>query len=149
MPRSHRAICIYMMKKALFMLAMLTCIFASCSDGGSDEPSNPTPNPEEVKSEITLDNGIVTNGLSFGVVQGEQSVSFTTNTNWTLSIAATTGGSTWCKASATSGSKGTANVKFTITENTDYDDRSVSVTIRPAQPARPLPLPKRVLMPCL
>ena len=112
------------------MLAMLTCIFASCSDGGSDEPSNPTPKPEEVKSEITLDNGIVTNGLSFGVAQGEQSVSFTTNTNWTLSIAATTGGSTWCKASTTSGSKGTANVKFTVTENTDYDDRSVSVTIK-------------------
>ena len=130
MPKPHRAICIYMMKKALFMLAMLTCIFASCSDGGSDEPSNPTPKPEEVKSEITLDNGIVTNGLSFGVAQGEQSVSFTTNTNWTLSIAATTGGSTWCKASATSGSKGTANVKFTVTENTDYDDRSVSVTIK-------------------
>ena len=130
MPKPHRAICIYMMKKALFMLAMLTCIFASCSDGGSDEPSNPTPKPEEVKSEITLDNGIVTNGLSFGVAQGEQSVSFTTNTNWTLSIAATTSGSTWCKASATSGSKGTANVKFTVTENTDYDDRSVSVTIK-------------------
>ena len=130
MPKPRRAICIYMMKKALFMLAMLTCIFASCSDGGSDEPSNPTPKPEEVKSEITLDNGIVTNGLSFGVAQGEQSVSFTTNTNWTLSIAATTGGSTWCKASATSGSKGTANVKFTVTENTDYDDRSVSVTIK-------------------
>ena len=130
MPKPHRAICIYMMKKVLFMLAILTCIFASCSDGGSDEPSNPTPKPEEVKSEITLDNGIVTNGLSFGVAQGEQSVSFTTNTNWTLSIAATTGGSTWCKASATSGSKGTANVKFTVTENTDYDDRSVSVTIK-------------------
>ena len=130
MPKPRRAICIYMMKKALFMLAMLTCIFASCSDGGNDEPSNPTPKPEEVKSEITLDNGIVTNGLSFGVAQGEQSVSFTTNTNWTLSIAATTGGSTWCKASATSGSKGTANVKFTVTENTDYDDRSVSVTIK-------------------
>ena len=130
MPKPRRAICIYMMKKALFMLAMLTCIFASCSDGGSDELPNPTPKPEEVKAEITIDNGIVTNGLSFGVAQGEQSVSFTTNTNWTLSIAATTGGSTWCKASATSGSKGTANVKFTVTENTDYDDRSVSVTIK-------------------
>ncbi len=130
MPKPRRAICIYMMKKALFMLAMMACIFASCSDGGSDEPANPTPKPEEVKSEITIDNSIVTNGLSFSVAQGEQSVSFTTNTNWTLSIAATTGGSTWCKASATSGSKGTANVKFTVTENTDYDDRSVSVTIK-------------------
>ena len=33
---------ICMMKKVLFMLAMLTCIFASCSDGGSEDPINPT-----------------------------------------------------------------------------------------------------------
>ena len=119
-----------MMKKVLFMLAMLTCIFTSCSDGGSDSPVNPTPKPEEVKAEITIDSSIVTNGLSFGVAEGEQSVSFSANTNWTLTIASTTSGSTWCKASATSGSKGSANVKFTVDENTDYEDRSVSVTIK-------------------
>ena len=119
-----------MMKKVLFMLAMLTCIFASCSDGGSDEPVNPTPKPEEVKAEITIDSDIISNGLSFGVAAGEQSVSFSVNTNWTLSIASTTSGATWCKASATSGSKGTVNVKFTVDENTDYEDRSVSVTIK-------------------
>ena len=52
-----------MMKKALFMLAMLTCILASCSGGGNDEPINPTPKPEEVKAEITLDSSIVFNHL--------------------------------------------------------------------------------------
>ena len=58
MPKPRRAICIYMMKKALFMLAMLTCIFASCSDGGSEDPVTPTPKPEEVKTEETkTDNG--------------------------------------------------------------------------------------------
>lgn len=119
-----------MMKNALFMLAMLTCIFASCSSGGNDDPINPTPKPEEVKAEITIDSSIVTNGLSFDVASGEQSVSFSTNTNWTLSVASTTSGATWCKASATSGSKGSANVKFTVDENTGYDDRSVSVTIK-------------------
>ena len=119
-----------MMKKALFMLAMLTCILAGCSGGGNDEPINPTPKPEEVKAEITLDSSIVSNGLSFGVASGEQIVSFSVNTNWTLSVASTTSGATWCKASTTSGSKGTANVKFTIDENTGYDDRSVSVTIK-------------------
>ena len=112
------------------MLAMLTCILASCSDGGSDNPVDPTPKPEEVKAEITLDSNIVSNGLSFGVVSGEQTVSFSVNTNWTLSVASTTSGATWCKASSTSGSKGTANVKFTVDENTGYDDRSVSVTIK-------------------
>ena len=119
-----------MMKKALFMLAMLTCILAGCSGGGNDEPINPTPKPEEVKAEITLDSSIVSNGLSFGVASGEQIVSFSANTNWTLSVASTTSGATWCKVSATSGSKGNATVKFTIDENTSYDDRSVSVTIK-------------------
>ena len=109
---------------------MLTCILASCSDGGSDNPVDPTPKPEEVKAEISIDSNIVSNGLSFGVASGEQTVSFSANTNWTLSVASTTSGATWCKASATSGSKGTANVKFTVDENTGYDDRSVSVTIK-------------------
>ncbi len=112
------------------MLAMMVFILASCSDGGNDSPVNPTPKPEEVKTEITIDSGIISNGLSFGVAEGEQSISFSVNANWTLSVASTTSGTTWCKASATSGSKGTANVKFTVDENTDYEDRSVSVTIK-------------------
>lgn len=112
------------------MLAMMVCILASCSDGGSDNPVEPTPKPEEVKTEITIDSGIVSNGLSFGVEGSEQSISFSVNADWTLSVASTSSGATWCKASATSGSKGTANVKFTVDENTGYDDRSVSVTIK-------------------
>ena len=112
------------------MLAMMVCIFASCSDGGGEEPITPTPKPEEVKTEITIDSGIISNGLSFSSAEGEQSISFSVNADWTLSIASTTSGTTWCKASATSGSKGTANVKFTVSENTDNEDRSVSVTIK-------------------
>ena len=119
-----------MTKKVLFMLAMLTCIFTSCSDGGSEDPVNPTPKPEEVKAEITLDSTIESNGLSFGTSAGDNSVSFTTNTNWTLTVSSTTSGITWCTASATSGGKGSATVKFTVTENTEYDDRSVSVTVK-------------------
>ena len=109
---------------------MLTCILASCSDGGNEDPVNPTPEQEENKAEITIDSGIISNGLSFDAAQGEQSVSFSANTDWTLSVASTTSGTTWCKPSATSGKKGSANVKFTIDENTEYDDRSVSVTIK-------------------
>lgn len=118
------------MKKVWLMFAMLVCILASCSDGGSEDPVNPTPEPEEVKTEITIDSGIISNGLSFGVSGSEQSISFSVNADWTLSVASTSSGATWCKASATSGSKGTANVKFTVGENTGYEDRSVSVTIK-------------------
>lgn len=118
------------MKKVLFMLAMLTCIFASCSDGDSEDPINPTPKPEEVKAEITIDSSIVSNGLSFEAKAGENSISFTTNANWTLTVAPTTSGVIWCKASIINGTKGSATVKFTVEENTSYEDRSVSVTIK-------------------
>lgn len=117
------------MKKVWFVLAMLVCGFASCSDGGGDD-LEPTPKPEVVTPTITIDAGILTNGLSFGVDASENTVSFSTNVDWTLSVASTTGGSTWCTASVTSGSKGTVSVKFAVTENTGYDDRSVSVTIK-------------------
>ena len=110
------------------LLAILFCLSA-CS-GGGDDPIEPTPQPEAIKSEITIDASILTNGLSFTSEKGEQSISFSTNESWTLSVANTTSGATWCTASATSGTKGTANVKFTVSENTDYDNRSVSVTIK-------------------
>lgn len=112
------------------MLVMMIGILASCSDGGDDELITPTPKPEEIKTEIIIDSGIISNGLSFGATEGEQSISFSVNADWTLSIASTTSGTTWCKASATNGNKGTINVKFTVSENTDYEDRSVSVTIK-------------------
>lgn len=100
--------------------------------GEIENPIEPTPDPkpEEVKSEITIDADIITNGLSFTSATGEKSISFTTNEDWTLSIAATPSGDAWCSASTNSGAKGNANVKFSVTENTSYDDRSVSVTIK-------------------
>ena len=130
MPESHRTSTFIMMKKVLFLFAMLTCIFASCSDGGSEDPINPTPKPDDVKYEITIDASVISNGLSFDTKAGEGSISFTTNADWTLTVASTTSGATWCKASATSGTKGSATVKFTVEENTGYEDRSVSVTIK-------------------
>ena len=112
----------------LAIVVILLCLSA-CSDG-SDDQISPSPNPEEINSEITIDSNIITNGLNFSSEKGEQSISFFTNENWTLSVAATTSGVTWCTASATSGTKGNTTVKFYVTENTDYDNRSVSVTIK-------------------
>lgn len=117
------------MRRLWFMLVILVCIFAGCSDGGN-EGLEPTPKPDVVTPEITIDSSILTNGLSFDDAGGDKSVSFSTNVNWSLSVASTTGGTTWCQASVTSGTKGTTTVKFTVAENTSYDDRSVSVTIK-------------------
>ena len=83
------------------LFAILMCLSA-CS-GGGDDPIEPTPKPEVTKSEITIDSSIISNGLSFSNVGGDQSISFTTNENWTLSVASTTSGTTWCTASVTSG----------------------------------------------
>lgn len=110
------------------MLAILLSLSA-CS-GGGDDPVDPTPKPEVSKSEITMDATLVSNGLSFGSTEGDRTVSFTASDNWTLSVASTPSGATWCKPSATSGSKGTASVKFTVEANTGYEDRMVSVTIK-------------------
>ena len=113
---------------ALFAILMCTS-FIACSEEG-DDPIGPTPTPEVPKSEITIDANLITNGLSFSSLQGEQSISFSTNEDWTVNVANTTSGATWCTASAASGTKGSASVKFTVTENTIYEDRSVSVTIK-------------------
>ena len=112
----------------LALFAILLCLSA-CS-GGNDDPIEPAPKPEMPKSEITIDSSIISNGLSFSDAGGEQSISFSTNENWTLSVASTTSGTTWCTASVTSGTKGSASVKFAVVENTTYDNRSVSVTIK-------------------
>ena len=112
----------------LVLITMLVSInFAACSDGNEEDDLK--PNPGET-STITIDSNIITNGLVFAAEGSVKSVSFTTNADWTLNIASTTGGSTWCTASVTSGKKGEASVEFTTLDNSDYDDRSVSVTIK-------------------
>lgn len=121
------------MKRILFLLTGLLFMLASCSDGGSESPVKPnltpTPTPEETAS-ITIDSSIITNGVAFDATAGEKSVSFSANKDWTLSVATPANGTVWCTPSATSGAKGDATVKFTVKENADYDDRSVSVTIK-------------------
>ena len=117
-----------MMKNVFFLFAMVACFFAGCSEG--DEPVAPNQKPEVNTPAITLDSSIQTSGLSFDTSTSEKSITFTSATDWTLSIAETRSGTSWCTASPTSGGKGTATVKFTTTENTEPEDRSVAVTIK-------------------
>ena len=108
-------------------------MLSGCSDGGNESPENPnptpTPSPEETAF-ITIDSSIITNGVAFEAKGGEKSVSFSANKDWTLSVATPINGTVWCTPSVTNGVKGDATVKFTVKENADYDDRSVSVTIK-------------------
>ena len=113
------------------MVAILMCLSA-CSSGGDDpiDPIIPDPKPEVVAPEITIDSSILANGLNFTSKKGEQSITFTTNEDWTISVAAPTSGASWCTPSVVSGSKGIATVKFSVLENVDYENRSVTVTIK-------------------
>ena len=109
---------------------MFTCIFASCSDGNDEPIVPPTQNQETDSYSITLDSSIQTNGLCFESSISEKSITFTTNSDWTLTIAEPRSGAVWCTASPTSGGKGTSTVKFATTENTEPEERSVVVTIK-------------------
>ena len=91
-----------MMKKILFfMTTFWVAVLVGCSGGGDDIPT-PEPTPSE-PSTITMPSSITSNGVAFTSQAGENSVSFTTNTNWTLSIAEARNGVSWCTPSATSG----------------------------------------------
>ena len=112
------------------LLAFLLCLSA-CSDRGYDEPVvPPSAKPEVNNPTITLESSIQTNGLSFDSSTSEKSISFSATANWTLSIAESRNGTSWCTASPTSGDKGATTVKFKTTENTEPEDRSVTATIK-------------------
>ena len=112
------------------LCTLLLCIVACSKSNESEEPTpTPTPTPPSNAPTITIDNSILTNGLSFTDVAADNSITFTTDADWTLSVAETRAVD-WCIPSATSGVKGTATVKITVTENTGYDNRKAAVTIK-------------------
>lgn len=104
-----------------FTAILVVISFVACSDD-NDPTEGETPT-------IVISQDILTNGVVLAAGGSEKNISFSTNTYWALNIASTTGGSTWCTVSLTSGSRGETSVKFTVTDNADYDDRSVAVTI--------------------
>ena len=116
----------------LLGIALCAISFGLLSCGEIENPIEPTPDPrpEEVKSEITIDADIITNGLSFTNAKGEKSISFTTNEDWTISFSGSTIDEQWYSVSTTSGGKGETTVVFYTTENTDFNNRSVSVIIK-------------------
>ena len=117
------------MFKVLFVFIGLLSMLSACS-GGDDSLEPPAPDPIPEADYIHLDSSIMTNGLVFDASGGEKTISFSTNKEWVLSIASTVGGSTWCSTSGISAGTGVSTITFIATENTSYDDRSVSVTIK-------------------
>ena len=125
-------------KHLLFLLLLIGTMAATgCSSGGGEEipKPNPTPTPtpkpdpkpEQPTPEITLSADIITNGLTFSNEGGTQTISFSTNYDWTISQ---TNGSSWCTPSVTQGTKGNASISFTISTNEETEDRKTTITIK-------------------
>lgn len=106
----------------MVLVAIMMCIsHTACSSDSKEEPAPPQKKPIE---EFNQGN------MSFTEGAGEQSFSFVANEAWTISVAATKADEAWCKVSPTSGGAGSHVVKITTTENTSYDDRSVTITLK-------------------
>lgn len=102
-------------------LAVIMCVyFASCS---SDDKEGSTPPSGSAIEDFNQ------TAMNFTEKAGEQTFSFTANSDWAVNVAATSGGNTWCTATPTQGEAGSQTVKITTTENDTYDDRSVTVTL--------------------
>ena len=109
----------YRILRLIFMLLLFCLVACSKVDSDIKKPSTtPTPNAPT----INIENDIIINGLSFSAEEGEESITVSTDADWTLSIAQTRN-IDWCTSSVTSGKKGTATVYFSVKENTGYDNR--------------------------
>lgn len=125
MQRISHCTLIERMAKVMFAFIGILCMLSACA-GVDDSPELHAPEADYIR----LDSNITTNGLVFDASGGEKTISFSTNKEWVLSIASTAGGSAWCSTSGISAGTGMSSVTFTAAENTGYDDRTVSVTIK-------------------
>lgn len=64
--------------------------------------------------------------LTFTDQGGAQTISFSTNKDWTVSVS---GGTGWCTISPSSGKSEIRSISVTVEANTTYDDRTATITI--------------------
>lgn len=109
------------MKHFYVCLAVLvTCILTACSE-------------DEVAPEILPGSGseiYFNDAINFSSDGGTSFLSFSTNKDWTISIANTANGTRWCTVSQTSGQAGDISVQVHVDANEGYDDRNVVLTIQ-------------------
>jgi len=65
-------------------------------------------------------------GMNFNSGEGSNSLSFSTNMDWTITVVNTR----WCTVSQTSGQAGDISVQVHVDANEGYDDRNVVITIQ-------------------
>lgn len=110
------------MKVLRFVRLVFIIVITSLSLAACNEDSNSTAPIFYIDSSLE-------EGLIFGGEGGEQFIKFGCSMDWNLQISSPNNDMTWCTPSMTSGKAGNYNVKFTVTKNTDENERFVYVNI--------------------
>ena len=105
---------------ATLLLIAVCAGFSSCGDDELD-----TKPLEPVIDEITINNA----SFDFEANGGEETLSFSTNRDWTVSLANIANGEKWCTVTPLKGKAGDNNIQIRVVANKGYDDRNVSLTI--------------------
>ena len=109
---------------SIFIFSLIAICLISCSDDKEGGNTEITIEPLGDSYEYFYQ------GITFKSSAGSETIEFSCNGDWTLSVASTSGGVTWCTASAQSGRAGNNKVTVSVTENEGYDDRSVTLTLQ-------------------
>lgn len=87
---------------------------------------------EPIVPEVTVEMGkedYFAKNMDFDSSAGEKTFSFNSNVEWTISVAPTMNGETWCTVTPSSGKDGSNTIVVKVQENTGYDDRNVVLTL--------------------
>lgn len=107
----------------LLTASLLIVVCAGFSSCGDDELEKEPLEP--VKDEITISSA----SFDFEANGGEKTLSFSTNRDWTATLANTANGEIWCTVTPSNGKAGNNNIQIRVAANKGYDDRNVSLTI--------------------
>ena len=110
--------------KKILLFVILSFSILACTQGNDvDDPNVPQPTPTPTPSDL-ID---VTTSPSAAIqaVGGEATIEFIASADWSASTS-----SDWISISPTSGTAGSAKITVKVAENTTYDERNGSITIK-------------------
>lgn len=114
------------MKNKIFSAVIFTLFIGIIACSGGDYGQSLVPSPDNKKPGIETFNQ---ENLSF--LEGDNSVLFTFKTNapWVIDVADTRS-SSWCNVTPSNGLAGSHTVRLSVTPNTGYSERRVTVTLK-------------------
>lgn len=104
------------------MLGFCSVIVSSCSD--EETPIIPEITFPEGTEDFFVDD------IIFSSSANHKKISFKTNVDWNISVSQSRNGKEWCSVSPLSGHGGLNTVVVSVSENNEYDDRSIVLKLQ-------------------